>query len=78
MTDETAHIACAAYLLDDPSAALPRPALRDETGMEHIARDMREGRFPERSPRQQVPVEAAQTIREGLARVEDQQEGESQ
>ena len=34
--------------------------MREETGMEHIARDIREGRFPERSPRQQVPVAAAQ------------------
>ena len=58
MTDETAHIACAAALLDDEYAALPQPALRDETGMEHIARDMREGRFPERSPRQQVPCQS--------------------
>lgn len=32
-----------------------RPTMRDETGMEHIARDIREGRFPKRSPRQQVP-----------------------
>lgn len=27
---------------------------RDETTLEHIARDMREGRFPRRSPRQAV------------------------
>lgn len=32
-----------------------QPTMRDETGMEHIARDIREGRFPKRSPRQQVP-----------------------
>src|SRR5690606_18381473 len=31
-------------------------AWRDETDAEHIARDMREGRFPARSERQQVPV----------------------
>jgi hypothetical protein len=30
--------------------------MRPETGMEHIARDMREGRFPERSEVQMVPV----------------------
>lgn len=40
-------------------SAAPQPPMRDETGMEHIARDMREGRFPDRSPRQQVPVAAA-------------------
>lgn len=34
------------------------PALRPETTSEHIARDMREGRFPEKSPVQMVPVEA--------------------
>ena len=39
--------------------AAPQPAMREETELEHIARDIREGRFPERSPRQQVPVEAA-------------------
>lgn len=34
------------------------PALRPETTSEHIARDIREGRFPEQSPVQMVPVEA--------------------
>ena len=31
--------------------------MRDETEAEHIARDMREGRFPERSEPQMVPRE---------------------
>ena len=35
----------------------PVPAMRPETDMEHIARDMREARFPERSERQVVPAE---------------------
>ena len=39
--------------LREPGAV--QPTMRDETGMEHIARDIREGRFPKRSPRQQVP-----------------------
>lgn len=33
----------------------PAPQMRSETEMEHIARDMREGRFPERSEPQMVP-----------------------
>lgn len=33
--------------------------MRPETDMEHIARDMREGRFPERSEPQMVPVTPA-------------------
>lgn len=47
--------------------------MREETGMEHIARDIREGRFPERSPRQQVPVEAAPqpAPEEGLGGAQD-------
>ncbi len=32
--------------------------MRPETTSEHIARDMREGRFPEQSERQMVPVKA--------------------
>ena len=40
-------------------AAAPQPAMREETDLEHMARDMREGRFPGRSPRQQVHVEDA-------------------
>ncbi|MDO1560382.1 Lar family restriction alleviation protein [Brevundimonas sp. 2R-24] len=43
--------------------AHPAPAgevgMRDETISEHIARDMREGRFPQRSERQQVPLYTA-------------------
>jgi hypothetical protein len=37
------------------------PEMRLETGMENIARDMREGRFPQRSEPQQVPICAPQT-----------------
>lgn len=35
----------------------PVPAMRPETDMEHIARDMRDARLPERSERQVVPVD---------------------
>jgi hypothetical protein len=38
------------------SAPAPAATLRPETEAEHIARDMREGVFPARSERQQVPV----------------------
>ena len=53
-------------------------AWRYETDAEHIARDMKEGRFPERSPKQQVPpfhaapvdtaalVERVKTLEEAL------------
>lgn len=36
------------------------PEMRPETNLEWIARDMREGRFPEQSERQMVPVDAPQ------------------
>ena len=37
---------------------MSKKQFRPETTSEHIARDMREGRFPEKSPVQMVPVEA--------------------
>ena len=37
---------------------MSKKQFRPETTSEHIARDMREGRFPEQSPVQMVPVEA--------------------
>jgi hypothetical protein len=40
-------------------ASKHKEQMRPETDMEHIARDMREGRFPERSEPQMVPVTPA-------------------
>lgn len=43
-----------------------RPPMRNETTSEHFARDMEEGRFPEQSPVQQVPMRNAVVIVEQL------------
>lgn len=57
-----------------PLVELPAPGMRWETVSEHIARDMDEGRFPEKSERKQIPDEAVTTSADGrltlLANVE--------
>ena len=59
MTDEPLYIATAAASLDDHYAAPSQHLHGDgETEMEHIARDIREGRFPERSERRTSTTEA--------------------
>lgn len=46
-------------MTDTPVSGTIKPPMRDETDMEHIARDIREGRFPKQSPRQQAPAAPA-------------------
>lgn len=63
-----------AFRLSRPASDQP---VRQETTSEHIARDMREGRFPARSEPQMVPseqpVEAIGAGREEIARIIDPQ-----